>query len=285
MATLTQPIKWHGGKHYLAKRIIAEMPPRCKNPNAPAMDDRGWLHYVEPFFGGGSVLLSQDPEGISEVVNDLNYQLTNFWTAIKNREWFELMQRELGSTPFSKWEYVAAGMLQKATGVCGPEQAISFFVHCRQSMSGRMDNFAPLTRNRTRRGMNEQASAWLNCIEGLPAVHERLKRVVILNDDAVKVIQQQDGFRTLFYLDPPYLHETRSTTGEYDHEMTREQHIDLLESLTKIEGRFILSSYPSELYSMYAERHGWRCSEIKIDNKASSAKVKEKKTECLWFNY
>ena len=47
------------------------------------------LHYVEPFFGGGAVLLARDPEddglwlfphkGVSEVVNDINGQLINFW--------------------------------------------------------------------------------------------------------------------------------------------------------------------------------------------------------------
>ncbi len=46
--------------------------------------------------------------------------------------------------------------------------------------------------------MNEQASAWLNSVEGLADVHERLKRVVVLCDDALKVIRQQDGERTLY---------------------------------------------------------------------------------------
>ena len=32
---LSSPLKWHGGKHYLAKKIIELMPPH--------------LHYVEPY--------------------------------------------------------------------------------------------------------------------------------------------------------------------------------------------------------------------------------------------
>ena len=61
--------------------------------------------------------------------------------------------------------------------------------------------------------MSEQASAWWNTVDGLANVHDRLKRVVILCRDALDVIRQQDGSRTLFYLDPPYLHSTRASTG------------------------------------------------------------------------
>ena len=37
---LTPPLKWPGGKHYLAKGIIDLMPPHT--------------HYVESYFGGGA---------------------------------------------------------------------------------------------------------------------------------------------------------------------------------------------------------------------------------------
>ncbi len=108
---------------------------------------------------------------------------------------------------------------------------------------------------------------------------------MICNRDALELIRQQDGPQTLFYCDPPYVHSSRSTTGEYAHEMTDADHQQLLESLVAIEGKFLLSGYPSELYARYAEQHGWRCIEIEIDNKASSAKSKQIKTECLWMNY
>ena len=90
--------------------------------------------------------------------------------------------------------------------------------------AGRADfkDFATLSRNRTRRQMNEQASAWWTCVEGLPAVSARLRRVVVLNQPALEVIRQQDGPATLFYLDPPYLHETRASPGTYKHEMSEE---------------------------------------------------------------
>ncbi len=305
MKELTQPVKWHGGKGAfkgaLAKWIISLMPPRCKNPNEPKPDDPGYLHYVEPYFGGGSVLLANDPEGISEVVNDLNFDLTKFWLALQEDESFDSFMRIVEAVPFSEMEF------RRESGSTDISwRAAWFFVKCRQSLSGRMSSFASITRNRTRRGMNEQASAWLNCIDGLPEVHARLKRVLILNRDALDVIRSEDGPRTLFYLDPPYLHETRATVKEYGtNEMTRDQHAELLATLGgasavvalsphcgtiprskgPIVGRFLLSGYRSEMYDAVAERCGWTRHEFSIPNNAAGGKEKRRMVECVWTNY
>jgi DNA adenine methylase len=192
--------------------------------------------------------------------------------------------RIVSAIPFSQYEWKATignGEFTQARVA----RAVHLFVRYRQSRQGWGKDFATLSRNRTRRGMNEQVSAWLSAVEGLPEAHERLRRVVVLNDDAVKVIWQQDGKQTLFYCDPPYLHSTRAVTNAYEHEMTREDHIRLLETLAKIKGRFLLSGYRSILYNSYSNRFGWNRVDIPIDNKASSKKTKEIKVECVWMNY
>lgn len=267
---LTQPIKWHGGKHYLADWIISHMPPHT--------------HYVEPYFGGGSVLLRKDPEGVSEVVNDLNGGLTNFWRVVADDVSFARFMRLIEATPFSELEFRESCFNIDDLNP-DPDSAAGFFVRARQSRQGLMKDFATLSRTRTRRGMNEQVSSWLTAIEGLPEVHARLKRVVILNRPALDVIRQQDGPETLFYLDPPYLHETRVTTSDYECEMSERDHHELLSCLATIKGRFLLSGYPSQLYERHARSHEWHCVTREIDNKASGAKNKQKKTECLWMNY
>jgi DNA adenine methylase len=215
---ITQPIKWHGGKHYLAQWIINQMPPH--------------LHYVEPFFGGGSVLLARDPmrdwlkghpdwsdvaakRGASEVINDLCGVLTNFWRVLQDENLFEQFQRKVSATPFSSDEWQDAAKPDKDP----ISQAVAFFVRVRQSMAGRQDCFTPLTRTRTRGKRNEQANAWWNAIEGLPEVHRRLQGVVILNEDAIQVIKKQDNNKTLFYLDPPYVHSTRTAGNALEHAM------------------------------------------------------------------
>src|SRR5437763_4524339 len=85
------PLKWHGGKHYLASQIVAFMPPHT--------------HYVEPYAGGLAVLLAKPCEGISEVVNDLNGDLTNFWRVLQNETLFRRCKRQIQAVPFSEVEW------------------------------------------------------------------------------------------------------------------------------------------------------------------------------------
>jgi DNA adenine methylase len=291
MAKLTQPLKWHGGKYYLRGWIVGLMPPH--------------LHYVEPFFGGGGVFLARDPDrdwmavgderltaaerGSSEVVNDLHGELINFWRVLQDTEQFETFRNRIELTPFSEAEFQQAREAafdaegnHEGTPV---ERAVRFFILARQSRQGLMRDFATLSRNRTRGRVNEQVSAWLSVVDGLMDVHKRLRNVVVLNRPAVDVIRNQDGPKTLFYCDPPYLHETRATTGEYAFEMTESEHTKLLETLAGIQGKFMLSGYPSSLYAKWEREQGWHCHQYLIDNKAASGKVKEKKTECLWCNF
>lgn len=266
---VSNPLKWHGGKTYMAQQIIDLMPPHT--------------HYVEPFFGGGAVLFAKNPEGVSEVVNDLNGGLTNFWNVLAREDQFAEFRRIVEAIPMSQELFRKA--IAPQSSPMAVDRAVAFFVKYRQSRQGLGRDFATMSRNRTRRGMNEQVSSWLSAVEGLPEAHARLKRVVIFNDDACKIIKQQDGPSTLFYCDPPYLHETRVTTGDYECEMSIEQHRELLAVLADIDGKFILSGYPSALYDDLALKCGWRHVDIVIDNKASSRATKEKKIERLWMNF
>lgn len=270
---LASPLKWHGGKSYLASKIVDLMPAHT--------------HYVEPYAGGLSVLLAKNPEGISEVVNDLNFDLSIFWRVIADEAYFQRVLRIIEATPFSEIAWRDANedyvMLGHELSVPAEVTAAKFFIRCRQSLAGRMESFAPLSRSRTRRGMNEQASAWLSAIEGLPEVHERLKRVVILNRPAIKVIASEDSPTTLLYCDPPYLHETRTATDVYDHEMKLEDHRDLLASLTRCKGKVMLSGYRSTLYDEVLR--GWQRHDFDLPNNSAGGETKRRMTECVWCNF
>jgi DNA adenine methylase len=266
---ITKPLKWHGGKHYSAKRIVKLMPAHT--------------HYVEPFFGGGSVLFAKPFDHVSEVVNDINGELTNFWHVLRSPELFDRFYRIIEATPFCEAIWRDAGNCASGDPA---GRAVAFFVRCRQCRQGLCRDFATVVKRRLRNAMNENVSAWLTAVAGLPSVHQRLKRVLILNRAALDVIRQQDGPQTLFYLDPPYLHETRSSVGEYgQHEMTEADHVGLLNLLAGIRGAFILSGYPSRLYEQHAARHGWSSTSWQLPNQASSRKAKELRMETVWLNF
>jgi DNA adenine methylase len=265
-ARTNPPLQWHGGKWYLAPKIVALMPYH--------------VHYVEPYAGGLSVLLAKNPNGVSEVANDIHLELTNFWRVLQREEDFFRFQRIVEAIPFSEEEYRS---LAESQPDCLIDRAVRFFVLCRQSMAGRMKEFSALTREQIRRGMSKKVSQWLGAIEGLYTVHQRLIRVAILNSPAIKVIQQQDAPHTLFYLDPPYLHETRESKEVYDHEMSVAQHAELLYTVTRCKGKVMLSGYHSAMYHRYLK--DWTAHEFNIANHAAKGKVKRRMTEVLWCNF
>jgi DNA adenine methylase len=185
--------------------------------------------------------------------------------------------------PFSEREWRDAHA--RLEGLTEPvSRAVAFYVECRLSFSGRRTGFAAITRNRLRQGMNEQAAAWMTAVEGLPAVHARLRRVAILERDALKVLRQFDSPQTLFYLDPPYLHTTRSTTTEYgQQEMSEQQHVELLQLLLGLKGKVMLSGYPSPLYDQTLA--GWEIVDFELPNNSAFGPDKDRMTERLWCNF
>lgn len=258
-------INYYGGKKYLRSKIISLFP-------------QGYTHYTEAFFGGGWVLFGTDGINISETVNDVSKELSNFWFILKNN--FEELKSTLEKTPFSSISFEESNH----SSIDSVVNAANFFIRCKQSILGQGKQFRIPTK-RTRRGMNEHVSSWLNAIDGLHEVHNRLKRVEIRNMDFEKFLKMYDHEKCFHYLDPPYLPSTRVTTDSYVHEMSEDDHVRLLNFLEKTKGKFALSGYNSELYTEYANRNNWERVEFEIDNKASKKSKKEIKIECIWRNY
>lgn len=257
----------------MANRIRALFPPHTR--------------YCETHFGSGAVLLAGDGEGVAEFANDIDNTLSWFWSAIADPWCFVEFKRMVDAIPFSKERFKESKRRLENYGFENwKTRAVDFFVVNRQSRQALGKDFATPT-GRLRRNMNEQVSAWLSAVDGLPDIHARLRRVEIRNDDAVDFIRELDSAETLFYCDPPYMKETRNNNGgEYGRwEMSDQQHAELLNVLAKIEGKFLLSGYPNKLYAQAEKDFGWHHVDFTLDNKASSAKSKEKKTERIWANY
>ena len=271
------PLKWHGGKYYLASRIVALMPRH--------------LHYVEPYFGGGAVLLTRNPEdprlwlppnkGVSEVVNDIHGKLVNFWRVLQDPASFQQFCRRVEAIPVAREEWRTAHAHDY--GKDPVADAVAFFVDCRQSRSGLMTGFTAVTRNRTRREMNGNVSEWLSAVDGMGDVHARLRRVLIEHMPAIDLIRREDTPGTLFYCDPPYLHETRTSLNSYAFEMKGEEHELLLATLVECKGKVMLSGYSSPLYDTALK--GWKQHAFELPNNAASGDTKRRMTEVVWCNF
>ena len=128
--------------------------------------------------------------------------------------------------------------------------------------------------------MSGAVSRWLGSVDGLAEITERLLRVQIENAPALEVIRRYDTSETVFYLDPPYVHSSRSDTTAYEHEMSDEEHVDLADVLSSIRGRAVVSGYRTELYDrLFAD---W----TRIDAPVRTAhSVRKPRQESLWVNF
>ncbi len=258
---MRSPLKWPGGLSRIADRLWA------------IASTRPHLHRVEPYAGGLSFTLASEPQGYSEVVNDLHGGLSNFWRVLANPHLFNQFERRLQGTTFGEAIWNAPEPSPEYT----VEAAVWFFAKCRMSLMGGMKAFAPLSRNRTRRGMNEQVSAWLTAVEGLPQVHARLRRVAVLNRPALDVIRTQDGPNTLFFCDPPWMPETRAANGMYEHEMSEVQHSELLATLHSCEGSVMLMGRRCPLYDSLS----WHRYDFELPNDMGQGRM----VTCCWTNW
>jgi DNA adenine methylase len=66
--------------------------------------------------------------------------------------------------------------------------------------------------------------------------------------DALEVIRVQDTPDGLFFVDPPYVHNTRDKQTRYRHELDDARHVELLTALKGCKGKVMISGYASDLY-------------------------------------
>lgn len=287
--TVKQPLKWHGGKFYLSRWLHSLAAPH--------------KHRVYLYAGGLGEAWNWPHQGVSEVANDLNGYLTNFYRVLQDDALFKKFQRVASAIPFSRLEWAKTDLHMKSIIANHPPAkfdpkkpdfnlAVIFFVWNRQSMAGRMQDFSPLTKTRTRGGRNAEVNAWWAAVDGLPEVKARLDNFVVECDDALKVIKREDTQDTLFYADPTYIvseskGEGRTTADVYHCETEQKHHEALVALLVKgIKGKMMLSGYRNELYDKeLTPKRGWKRHEKVIDNKAQKGAAKRSMTECVYCNF
>ncbi len=251
-------LRYPGGKWRLAPWIIAHFPEHKL--------------YVEPFGGGASVLLRKARSAYGEVYNDLDGEVVNLFKVLRENP-IELY-RQIYLTPFAREERNIA-MTPSRYPV---ERARRLLIRSHMAQGSCVVDIASGFRGK-RMGSALPSVTWSNLPDSFSSIVERLRGVVIEHRDAFDLVPLYDSVDTLFYLDPPYVHETRGRKHAcfYRHEMSDSDHLRLIGMLRGIAGSVVISGYQNPLYD--DNLIGWdRVERISITDGGS------KRVECLWIS-
>ena len=255
-------LRYHGGKWLLAPWIISHFPQHRV--------------YVEPFGGAASVLLRK-PRSYAEIYNDLDGEVVNVFRMARDRG--DELRDLLDLTPFARDEFVdsyapAYDPLEQARRTI----VRSFMGFGSAAVCGEPTGF----RANSNRSGTTPAHDWKNYGDAFGVLVDRLRGVVVENRDAAEVMLTHDSAETLHYVDPPYVHSTRSIGNPYckkgyKFEMDDAQHESLSEVVRALRGYVVLSGYRSELYDrLYGD---WR----RVERHAF-ADGATKRIEVLWLS-
>lgn len=256
------PISYYGGKQKLAPVILSMIPTHNL--------------YAEPFCGGAAVFFAKPPSSV-EVINDTNSELINFYKVAQTK--FEELQLKVQSTLHSRQAHFDANVIYQAPHLFSDvDRAWALWVLAAQSFSSNLDGHFgyDIAKATTSIKIQNKVSQFT---EELKA---RLQHVCIENTDALRIIKSRDRVDSFFYIDPPYYN---SNCGHYDG-YTIEDFELLLKLLGEIGGKFLLSSYPSDILKDYQSKYGWKSKSsehlVSVNKGAGRGKIK---TEVLTFNY
>lgn len=271
------PQKVWGGKFRVARRYIHEFPRR------PV--------YCEPFLGGGSVGLNIDPamNGIThQYFSDIHPGIIRIFKTLAHPIHGSAVAKILQEYPYRQDEFEQAKKLvgHKDDRV----HTLSMIAANRMSSQGLGKVFAES--DRLRGGQMGDKNAWENfCHKHIYGLMSRLQSIKIGHHNAFGVIANLAEYHdegVLFFLDPPYMHESRVSKDAYEYEFTVDDHIKLLDLIIDInirmpQHKFFLCGYHTELYkTRLVDEAGWSYSELLRPTDSSRSKTKTTRTEVLW---
>lgn len=261
------PFGWYGGKQRIAHKIVSILPKHKV--------------YVEVFGGSGAVLFAKSPNVSElEVYNDIDKNVYTFFKVLRDKNKANELVRMLELTPYSRDMYnEAVEMMEKTDDDL--TRAYYFFVNIEMGFSGKLNSgFAYSVKDKI------NVKRFRNKVDRLELFSERLKYVQIENIDFAKLIQKYDAEDTLFYLDPPYVADTRRSFNDYEHELNNDRHKELVDMLLKIKGNAVLSGYNNDIYKPLTDA-GWKKYEIKTSCISSNARdtnnKRESRIEVIWI--
>jgi DNA adenine methylase len=258
---LRTPISYYGGKQRMASTILKYFPSHTT--------------YVEPFFGGGALYFAKQKSEV-EVINDTNSELINFYKVCKNQ--FKKLQKLVRETLHSRSQHDDAYVIYNKPHLFDRiKRAWAVWVLSTQSFSGSLDKSwrYDIKTNGTTKAISNRRDAFLDDLS------KRIQLTQIECADAIYIIKSRDSKDTFFYIDPPYYN---GNMGHYDG-YTFDDFEQLLKTLGQIKGKFLLSSYPSDILEKYRSKFKWNQLSFNQQITACKADKRRGKVEVLTANY
>lgn len=255
------PLVYFGGKQMLASTIISLLP-NCEV-------------YCEPYVGGGAVFWAKPPSK-TEIINDLDGMIATFYKVLIND--FKALQKRIDETLYDRTTHRYAWFIRKYAHLYTDiDIAWAFFTLSSVGFSGTLDSFGCYTKGSKAKTHEKRKTLFSKDMK------QRIEGVQVENCDAVDLIKRRDSINTVFYCDPPYIDTCQSHYAGF----TREHYKTLLDTLSNIKGKFLLSSFPSDILYEYIKKNGWYSFEINQVKSASRNPdgTRKRKTEVLTANY
>ena len=229
----------------------------------------------EVFGGAAWFLFAKSRSGV-EVYNDVHPGLANLFSVLQDPVLFERFYRRILVAPYSRSEfYNSREEWENQTDKV--EMAAQWLIAICQSFSSTFTGgwcFSVVT---------SVAIKWYNRLRRLREVHERLQSVRIENEDWRVILDKYDSEDTFFYLDPPYVHETRSD-ARYVYEINDADHVDLINRIQNLKGKVLLSGFANSIY----ENLDWQTDTFSIPLRSTNKETGKQQRygdEVLWRNF
>lgn len=223
------------------------------------------------------MILGKKPSKV-EVYNDINGKMVSLFNVLSDESKTLELQRRLELTPYSRefFEYAKMNVNKEPDEI---ERARLMIVVQRQSHGGLGEKWSYCIKSHAA-GYSASVRKFHAGIERLPIIQTRMRKVQVENLTFDDLIPRYDKPGILFYLDPPYIPETR-VSGQYEFEMTVEDHERMVQLMLASDGHFILSGYNTDVYRPL-ELAGYR-KEV-IETSSNNSKDRNFRAEYLWIS-
>lgn len=273
---MNSPIRYFGGKNGMACKILKYFP-----------KEGSYNTYIEPFGGSFGVALHNPNIPPIEIYNDLDNNVYSLFRTLVDKEMFAEFQKLSDLIIYS--EKLRKAFKQDLKEIPFNEddklsivhRAFKFFYVNRTSRNG-IGGFSINTC--IRRNMSKSCSDMLSTIEGLPKLHDRLSKVIVTNQDGIKLINKYSQREDVFiYADPPYHQSTRTET-RYNVDMNDDEQERFIDECVNAKCKILISGYDCDAYKRL-EENGFIKIKFIVHTMSGNRKTKKDKVEYLWMNY